>query len=288
MPNILPLSYATTTAQALSNLILVSPRQVIGYQPKNKKFERNKEPPALLFTYEGENTFELECDITDHYVENNIAVQDQIAVKPEIVTVHGFIGELNNQTPEALKYLRLATEKLVTIGAYVPQLSLTALVAYNIAFQGYQAATRVVDSAVNAWASVTGKDGLNVIDNQGISGFDPASGQISGTQNRQQVAFQQFYGYMRQRTLFRVQTPWCVVDDMVIQKIRAVQSEETRVVTDFFITFKKIRFTSTQTTQQLDAVHQTRSRAQAAEVTNIGPNQATPSIGLDDALAGVA
>ena len=41
-----------------------------------------------------EDEVNLESDITDHYVEDNTAVQDQVSLKPEEVTVHGLVGEL--------------------------------------------------------------------------------------------------------------------------------------------------------------------------------------------------
>src|SRR6266576_7254366 len=105
MGNISALSQLTSAATALSNLILVSPQTTIGYQPQNtptQNGQTNQPPPALLFHYEGEQTASLQSDITDHYIEDNTALQDQIALKPEETTTHGFIGELNDVAPPAL------------------------------------------------------------------------------------------------------------------------------------------------------------------------------------------
>lgn len=269
----------TNKALALANVILVSPRTTKGYQPKNSSSEKRQEPPPLLFHYEGEQSFEFESEITDHYVEDNTSRQDNISLRPEVVTVHGCIGELNNIPPDYLLPLQLAADKLVPISGYAPQLSQTALVAYNTALRLWRTGEQVVDAAVEAWASIKDRrlpgsdDGMNVIDSTGIEGFDASSGSVSRAQNDQQVRFQQFYGYMRQRTLFRVQTPWCIIDDMAIQSLRAVQSENTNLITDFYITFKKMRMATTQR-EDVDASMQGRLKSMVSGLTNIGPNQA--------------
>ena len=59
---------------------------------------RPDNPPAgiagFLFDIELDQKVELQSDITDSYVENNTAVQDHIALKPEMVTFRGSVAEL--------------------------------------------------------------------------------------------------------------------------------------------------------------------------------------------------
>src|ERR1700729_4349756 len=121
MGNISALSQVTTAATALSNLILVSPQSTIGYQPQNAPLANGsptQPPPSLLFHYEGEQVVSLQSDITDHYIEDNTALQDQIALKPEEVTTHGFIGELNDVAPPILAAVQAIADKLTVIDAY--------------------------------------------------------------------------------------------------------------------------------------------------------------------------
>lgn len=228
MPNISQFANtATTAAQTLSNLILVTPQSNLGYQAQsipNKDGTPSQLPPAILFNYEGEQSIGIESDITDHYVEDNTAIQDQIALRPETVTTHGFVGELNDVVPEPLAKLKEIRDKLLVLGAYTPQLTLTAAIAYNQALAAYQTAKNLLNSAVARWSSIT-------------NGNNQA-------QTQQQAYFQQFYGYWKSRTLFTVQTPWAVFDNMAIKSLRAIQTEDTRVITDFEVTFKKIRFAS--------------------------------------------
>jgi hypothetical protein len=281
--NLSPLATVTTTATALSNLVLVTPQQVLGYQPQNGFITDNKttqSQPSLLFHYEGEQTVTIESDITDHYIEDNTAIQDQVSLKPEIVTTHGFIGELNDIAPIGLQLAQSAVSKLTTISAYTPALSVTALIAYNEAFQAYQIAANAVAAGVSAWGTISGTSaGESVIGNLGL--FEQP------TQNRQQRAFQQFYGYWSNRILFTVQTPWAVFQNMAIRSLRAIQDAETRMITDFEVSFKRIRLATTASISQSQALNlQGRLNNQASAVQNNGTVPVVPSVPLNSVIGG--
>lgn len=276
--NLSGLASVTTAASALTGLIMVTPQSVVGYAPQNPtdsdgSVSINPSAPAILFHYEGEQSVNLQSDITDHYVEDNTAVQDQIALRPVTVTTHGFIGELNNVAPFGLQTLKTAADKLTVIGPYAPQLSVTAQLAYNEAFLAYQSATKLANAAVSAWSSVsnaiTGSDGNAVIDSEG----DLIPGSV---QNQQQKYFQQFYGYWVNRTLFTVQTPWAVFENMGILNLRAIQDAETNVITDFEVTFKQIR-NAFSAFSGIPTSFAGRSATQAAAKTNQGISAGTPS-----------
>lgn len=282
MGNISQLSQITTAATSLSNLILVSPQKTIGYQPtpvNPVNGQALQQPPALLFHYEGEQTVALESDITDHYIEDNTALQDQISLKPETITTHGFIGELNNVAPVGLQTIQQVADKLTTISGYVPSLSVTALLAYNEAFFLYQIGANAKNSAVAAWNSIgpgTG-GGESVIGSTGIK--------VQSSQNQQQQMFQQFYGYWRNRTLFTVQTPWAVFQNMAIKNLRAIQDATTNVITDFEVTFKMIRIASTSTSPIEPSAFQGRAALQAGGVTDLGTSTPPASTSLSSGLS---
>lgn len=228
----------------LGGLLSNSVANTIGYQPQNN--DPLNPRPALIFHYEGEQTAALESDITDHYVEDNTAVQDQIALRPEIITTHGFIGELTDAPPNTvLAALQLVSNKLTIIPGLTPQLSATALLAYNNAIFAYNTALNLANSAVSAFSSIAGGvSGEAVIDQTGISNTTEPNIFGIQTQSKQQVYFQQFYGYWKTRTLFTVQTPWAVFRNMAIKSLRAIQDEKTNVITDFEVSFKMIRYAS--------------------------------------------
>ena len=160
------LSTSTTSITALSNLALVvpqvaglfnsgsSPQNTVGYQPQNTQSllgQITGGQPSLLFHYEGENRATIESDITDHFIEDNTAIQDQIALKPEMVNVHGFIGELNDVPPSILQPLQAAASFFTTISAYAPGLSVSAQLLYANAFQQYQWGNLAANSAISAF-----------------------------------------------------------------------------------------------------------------------------------------
>jgi hypothetical protein len=262
-PNTQALVSAATATTAIANLLVVSPSNTVGYQAILAQGQTNADgsaftganPNPILFHYEGEQSLTSETDITDHYIEDNTAVQDQIALRPITISTHGFIGELNNVPPSALALLQTASQKLTAIGAYAPQLSSTATLAYNEAFFAYQTISNAANSLVSSWSSLSG-GGQNVVGANGITkGLNL---------NQQQTYFQQFFFYQQQRTAFTVQTPWAVFQNMYIWKLRPVQDAETNVITDFDVTFKMIRVASTTT----GALSNTPSTAKAGQLNS--------------------
>lgn len=312
MSNISTLVTSTTAVTALSNLIVVSPQNVTGYAPQtggivNNTASSNQLPslspfnslsalssgttsiagllpdqqPSLVFHYEGEQSVTIESDITDHFVENNTFVQDQIALKPEIIMTHGFIGELNDIAPVFLQPLKAVADKLTTISAYTPVISQTAIIAYNEAFFAYQVLINAANSVVNTASVLSnlgdGDSAETVIGNSGIT--------YAKNQTKQQVAFQQFYAYWANRILFTVQTPWAVFQNMAIKSLRAIQDAETAVITDFEVTFKRIR-TISSTAENSKAV-QNRANAQQAQNVTTGNGQLGPTVSLPSIVIGV-
>lgn len=285
MANLSPLSTATTTAAALTNLILVSPNDVFGYQPQNPSNPDGTPsklplPNSFLFHYEGEQTATLESDITDHYVENNTAIQDNIALRPLTFTTQGFIGELNDVVPGFLSALKTVADKLTVIGAYSPALSETANLAYIQAFQLYQVATNAANAAVASWSSIGAPSGIGTTDENG----NLQSVVAENYQNKQQKAFMQFYGWWSNRVLFTIQTPWAIFQNMALKTIRPIQSAETNVITNFECTFKQIRTVQFAIEPPQSAISQTRLSSQSAELTNQGVSTPPPSISLDTGL----
>lgn len=255
------LSGITSAVNGLSNLVVAVPQLVNsikggGYQPEPPPVQKNVfynlfvGSPALLFHYEGEQIATLKSDITDHFNESNIAIQDHIALKPETVITHGFIGELNDVLPPALAALKLIANKLTFIPGFPPSLSLSALVALNNAILLYETAQNTVGAISAAYNSAFGSTDT-IIGSEGIvGGFNPANLNsplnAANPQTKQQQYFTQFYGYWKSRTLFTIYTPWAFFQHMAIESLRVIQDADTRMMSDFEITFKMIRFASNQ------------------------------------------
>ena len=287
MADLSKLSDFTTSAGALSNLILVDPQSDNSYQPQAETNVLNllaPDPPRFLFHYEGENTITLQSDITDHYVEDNTAINDQIALAPEMVKASGFIGELNDVVPPEIAFLKTSINKLTALGAYQPELTVSALRTYNAAFQAYYAAKSVTDSAVASWASITGTGGAVEITGTETEAELAALASNNISQTKQQIAFQQFYGYWRNRTLFTVQTPWAIFKNMAIESVTATQDADTDMISNFEVSFKIMRFAQSLTGGALSSL-QGRLSDQAAAVVDLGTSTPAESISLLSAVA---
>lgn len=264
------LSDVTTGINALSNLLLVSPQNTQGYQSQRSQGDTSVPDKPLLFHYEGEQSVVLQSDITDHYVENNTAIQDHWALRPEVINTHGFIGELNNVAPEEFQRLKDLVAKTKIIGGYAPQLTAAAAIAYNEAAFLYQIGIKTAGNLVSTWQSINSKGGLTVID---------GSVEITKELNQtlQQQMFQNFYIYWRQRTLFTVQTPWAVFQNMAIRSLRAIQDAHTNVITDFEVSFKMIRTATTVTDANLTPLVAFPGVGPASLGTDYGPVPTQPA-----------
>ena len=277
------LSNTTTTATALGNLALVVPvikngfAQTKGYQPKNPPNPDGTPsklplPKSFLFDYEGEQTTELTSDITDHAIEDNTFVQDQIALRPIKVTTKGFVSELNDIPPFFLQPFRDIAQKLTAISAYAPALSATALIAYDEALFVYQTAIGIANSAIAAWGS--------------IGTVSPDALEFFPNQTKQQIAFSLFKGYWATRTRFTIQTPWAVFDDMVIERLHPIQNEDTQSYTTFEITFKQMIFVKSAVLNSQSAISQERLANQSQPLNNTGTSTPVSDIDLGTGLSG--
>lgn len=284
-----PLVAGATAAASLANLALVIPQNdpsaTKGYQPLNIPTDNDTTntmqdlPDALLFHYEGENNVSLESDITDHFVEDNTAIEDQIGLRPETVTVTGFIGELNNVLPLPLQILQTINNNLQLVTPYQPSVSQTGQNAINAAFYAYQVASTIASSATSAWNSLAQTEG-SAVGNSQISVLTVGA---QAVQNKQQLMFQQFYGYWANRNLFNIQTPWAIFTNMAIKSLRTIQDAETRTISSFEVTFKKIRTATTQITS-VSLLAAGRAATQSAGLTNLGTTAGVPGASLGTSL----
>jgi len=213
---------------------------------------------GFIFDIIGNEDIMLDSDITDSFTETNISYQDQIALRPEQFTLSGYVGELvndfSNQFTDvitALANFGIVPNQGPTLNAqdeqYYDQLALTAA---------------SINSIVNTAADIYSL----------FSAF-------STTVTRQQNAFQYFYNLWLSRTLCQVETPWGTLENMAILNVRARQDEVTRLITDFSITFKAMRFANTTTalvtsTAPTSPQPSTTSSSQATAVLQTTPDNA--------------
>ncbi len=172
---------------------------------------------------EGEEV-SIDSDITDHYVEDNQAIQDHIALKAERFTVSGFVGELSQLFPSQLVKIVSKIQRLAVLTSYIPTLSNQAI----------QKNTKIANDNIQE---------LNVLEN--AQNLYDLFADKNTTATKQQQAFNFFYSMQRTRQFFIVETPYNIFDNMAIESMRIMQGGETNLISDFSITFKKIRVAET-------------------------------------------
>lgn len=182
---------------------------------------------GFVFDFLGEEEITLESEITDHYVEDNYAIQDHIAQKPIRYVCKGYIGELINLFPNALLSILTTVQSLDAIVPFQPIFTAQANQIYNqLATEGQQI-VNVIGQAPSLNALIAG---------------------ASTTANRQQNAYQTFLNLWQNRVLCTVETPYQVLYMMAIERVTPVQPENTQIITEFTVSFKQIRLATTLTT----------------------------------------
>lgn len=181
-------------------------------------------PPGVagfVFDINTEESVDLQSDITDNYVEDNTAIQDQIALRPEIVSVRGLVGELA-QTETQKDEIAKAVAALPSNPDLQPEYT---------------------DIQLKEFSEEDQKKALTVqaqTETQSLDGYFNARSPI--TTGKQVKAFAYFYQLWKGRQLFTVDTPWGFFTDMAIQSLRVSQDASSKYFSDFVLVFKKMRF----------------------------------------------
>ena len=187
----------------------------------NKAIVRPNNPPAgiagFLFDLQADDEIHLQSDITDHYVEDNTAIQDHIALRPEEITLKGLVAELTDASPPA---------------------NATA---------GIQDALPLADPMVPELTDMTDQIGAQHTDSTYGTALSPSlydnyKNQAGGPpMTRQAQAFGYFYQLWKGRQLFSVETAFGTITNMAIMRLRSLQEAGSRFSSEFTVTFKKIR-----------------------------------------------
>lgn len=195
---------------------------------------RPENPPpgvaGFVFDLVENDEINLSSNITDHYVENNTAIQDHIALAPEEISVRGVIAELTYVPSNTnTEFTVPISDPLVTISDFLPELT-TAQTETDAQTQA--ASTReseAITSPKSRWGMVATRYGTEI----GTQNFPTA---------KQSRGYNYFDQLWRGRQLCTVETPWGFWTNMAISKVAFIQEAKSRYVSNVAITFKKMRF----------------------------------------------
>jgi len=168
---------------------------------------------------------QLNSQITDHWLEDNSAIQDHIALEPVRITLTGEVGELIHSKTALETYAQEVLDRLGPLGVLTPEQSLSAQRHLSEVSRLKSAAT----TALNQLDSLAGM-------------FSDSFGK-----NYQQEAYLTLSEFRDKRGILTVETPWKTFKNMVIESLTFEQDESTKDVTTITATFKQIRLVETQT-----------------------------------------
>lgn len=208
---------------------------------------------CFVFDIKKEYKYNLSSDITDHYVEDNVAIQDHIGLKPIILEVTGSIGEItlsevidkeknsrkiageigvgetqNNAKGNIFNSVDSYLGRMGSLTSFTPNIINQSLDIYNTAKFGYATVSKIIN--------LDKQDKVK-------SGFD-----YTEDYDEETIKITKQFNYIdwfkiqwQNRASFTIVTPYGVLTDMYIMDLIASQPENTRYVTNLNIKFKQIR-----------------------------------------------
>ncbi len=207
---------------------------------------------GFLFDIPQSEEVSLQAQITDHFTQENYAIQDHIAISPIKITLTGEIGNLVFSENRFSQFVNTVLDRLGPLGVLSPQQSQSAR----------QALSEINRLQSAAQSAVTQFRNLSDAFSPNPAGTDP-----------QQRAYFKLQGMFNSRSIISVQTPWKTFPSMAIESLSFSQDEETKDKSTITAVFKEIRTVQVSFTfGQL----QGRIAAQAAPTTEKGPAKAEP------------
>lgn len=190
----------------------------------------NNPPPGIagwVMDVVGDEEVTLSSAITDHFTENNRAIQDNIALPPPEISVTGLVAELL-QDPAAA-------------GAVQSPRKIANPILTEIIEQGPEFTPQAAQILVLA-AEANGREIATQLLPQTLAQYEQRLSPQQPGQSRQSNAFGFFVQLWLGRQLFTVETPWGFWPNMAIKSLSGRQGRESRGQTEFSVSFKQVRF----------------------------------------------
>lgn len=213
---------------------------------------------GFIFDIEDETKIDLRADITDHYAEDNTALQDHIAIRPVSITIRGYVGEVTNNITSKASTLTSLTQKVTIINSYLPILTSFGQQVRNIITSKNTSVTDYIGAASSLDLYATFQ-------------------KLNPPKTKQAAAYNFFYALMSSKQMVSLATPYTFYNQLAIESISATQSGINTWMSDFSLTLKLMRTASTSTVAFDSTQYQNRVTEQAAPQVNKGvANGAAP------------
>lgn len=183
---------------------------------------------GFVFSIPQTETINLQAQITDHWTETNVAIQDHIALEPIKITLTGIVSEVIWTKDKAAAAAEQAIQRAMEVPALRPAIDQQT----GQYLAAYDEGRRQYDSALKSYKTL---DDLY------------KNNQVSDT--KQAEAYKTLSRYFFTRTLCTVNTPWQFFTNMAIESLSVSQDETTKDMSTITVTFKQINSISVVATQ---------------------------------------
>jgi hypothetical protein len=180
---------------------------------------------GLIFSLPESESLSLKAQITDHFVEDNSAMQDHIAISPITVTLSGKVAEVVLERSVQQQYIQQVLTTLSSLSSIAPGLS--------------QSASKVLLDAQRAKNAIDGT----------LARYKNAADLFTDTSitNKQKAYYAKIKQMFDGRGVYTVETPWANLKNMAIESVNFEQDESTKDWSTISVTLKQIQFAKTKT-----------------------------------------
>ena len=248
-------SFAKGQADKLKSSGNLPEKVVKGYE---LWFQEPKEKSVVKLKLDiiGNETLSASSDVTDNYVESNVAYQNHISRRPLVYTIEGEIGEVAYYaSDEDNSLLASLPNKLTKLTTFAPTVSKKL---YGVMDKATKALNFIdsLDNAVSRYMKL------------GDKLFSSITGSDENT--LQKKAFYRLLYYWYIRMPLDIKTPWRSLKNYVITNIEFNQSRRTKEMTTIRISFKEFREISRSSVVADPKELRGRLEIQKVEDVNVG------------------
>jgi len=168
----------------------------------------------------GTETMALTADVTDNYVENNIAYQDHIALKPKVFTLSGEVGELTwFRNDEKNSVIGAVEQKLQPVVAFFPPISKQASAIQDKALKIMSVVDSIDNFANRIWGLLSDDD----------------------VDTEQKKSYKYILSLWKRRVPINIKCPYGKLLNYVITNVEFTQPDRTVDKSQIKISFKEFR-----------------------------------------------
>lgn len=196
------------------------------------------------FTQMRDDEIEIGSNITDYVIESGMTIQDAIQLKPLRLKLSGLAAEVSygeSTTLSPVDNLINGLKPLLSLSPSMDGATQSVYNKLNDAMGEFNKLESQLNNIIGIWSDNTDKDLITSDYKQSLQDWYK---NLVGTV--QQRAFAQLYSKWKARELMKVETPWGVIENLVIENVVIKQLSRSNTYSEIEVTLKQLTFASSQ------------------------------------------